>query len=225
MSGALSILAQRRNGLARVCRVWDIARAGMYRRRRAANLLAPPPRRPGPQGSMPDAALVEEIRAMLAAGPFHGEGYRKIWARLCHKGVPTSKERVRRLMRENALSADTGRVTPRRPRVHDGTIIPETVDAMWGTDMTATVTMQHGQVAVFVAVDDCSAECVGIHAALRGTRQEALLPVRQGVVARFGAVGEDVAAGLSLRHDPCSQYDTSPALEPPASGSGRRHAR
>jgi transposase InsO family protein len=113
---------------------------------------------------------------------------------------------LHRLTRENTLSADTSRVTPRGPRVHDGTIVPEAVDAMWGTDMTATVTMQHGQVAVFVAVDPCSAECVGIHAALRGTRHEALEPVRQGVAARFGVIGEDVAAGLSLRHDHGSQY-------------------
>ena len=77
---------------------------------------------------------------------------------------------------------------------------------MWGTDMTATVTVQHGQVAVFVAGDHCSAECVGIHAALEGTRHEALEPVRQGVKARFGAIGKDVAAGLSLRHDHGSQY-------------------
>jgi hypothetical protein len=30
---------------------------------------------------MPDQALVEAIRKLLAASPFHGEGYRKIWAR------------------------------------------------------------------------------------------------------------------------------------------------
>jgi len=109
-------------------------------------------------------------------------------------------------MRENALSADTGRATPRGPQAHDGTIIPETIDAMWGTDMTAAVTRQHGQVAVFIAVDHCSAECVGIHAARHGTRFEALEPVRQGVTARFGAVGKQVARGLSLRHDHGSQY-------------------
>ena len=98
------------------------------------------------------------------------------------------------------------RLTPRGPRNHDGTIIPDTIDAMWGTDMTASVTTEQGQVAVFVAVDHCSAECVGIHAALHATRHEALEPVRQGVKAHFGAIGEGVAAGLSLRHDHGSQY-------------------
>ena len=106
---------------------------------------------------MDDAGLVTAIRRVLADSPFHGEGYRKVWARLRHAGLRTSKERVRRLMPENALSA-AGRVgRPHGPRTHDGTIIPERVDAMWGTDMTATFTVEHGQVAVFVAVDHCSA--------------------------------------------------------------------
>jgi hypothetical protein len=58
---------------------------------------------------MPDAALVEAIRQTLAESPFHGEGYRKVWARLRHAGLRTSKERVRRVMRENGLQAATGR--------------------------------------------------------------------------------------------------------------------
>jgi hypothetical protein len=66
--------------------------------------------------------------------------------------------------------------------------------------MTATVTVQHGQVAVFVPVDHYSAKCVGIHAALEGTRHEALEPVRQGVKARFGAIGQvDTRKNLPLR--------------------------
>ena len=114
-------------------------------------------------------------------------------------------------MRENGLSAASRVGRPRGPRNHDGTIIPETVDAMWGTDMTAAFTTEHGQVAVFVAVDHCSAECTGIHAALRGTRHEALEPIRQGVVERFGGVAEGAAQGLSVRHDHGSQY-MSPRL-------------
>ena len=74
------------------------------------------------------------------------------------------------------------------------------------SDMTTAFTTEHGQVAVFVAIDHCSAECVGLHAARRGTRFEALEPVRQGVVERFGGVETDAAQGLSLRHDHGSQY-------------------
>src|SRR5262249_49783032 len=63
-----------------------------------------------------------------------------------------------------------------------------------------------GQAAIFIAVDHCSAECVGIHAATEGTRFEALEPIRQGVRAHFGAFGKDITHGLSLRHDHGSQY-------------------
>jgi putative transposase len=170
--------------VARVCRVWGASRSRLYRER-MASLPSAPRRRPGP---MPDAALVEAIRQALAESPFHGEGYRKVWAQLRHAGLRTSRERVRRLMRENGLQAANRPGRPRGPRTHDGTIIPETIDTMWGTDMTAGFTVEQGQVAVFVAVDHCSAECVGIHAALHGTRHEALEPVRQGVAERFGRV-------------------------------------
>ena len=42
-----------------------------------------------------------------------------------------------------------------------------------------------GQVCVFVAVDHCTAECIGIHASLSGNRFEALEPLRQGVREHF----------------------------------------
>jgi len=104
-----------------------------------------------------------------------------------------------------ACSPPRASVRPRGPRNHDGTIIPETVDTMWGTDLTTTITGE-GQVAVFVAVDHCSAECVGLHAARRATRFEALEPIRQAVRRHFGAFGQDIARGLAVRHDPGSQY-------------------
>jgi transposase InsO family protein len=206
MSTVISISTRRRYGVARICRVWGLARAGVYRSRRAAAVPSVPRRRPGPEGPMPDTALVEAIRQVLTTSPFHGEGYRKVWARLRHQGLRTSRERVRRLMRENGLQATPRIGSPRGPRNHDGTIIPEDIDTMWGTDMTAAFTVEQGQAAVFIAVDHCSAECVGIHAALHGTRHEALEPIRQGVTEHFGGVEKDAASGLGIRHDHGSQY-------------------
>ncbi len=190
-------------GLARVCRVWRAARSSVYRHRTPPREM--PPRRPGPVGPMPDAALVEAIRGVLAAIPFHGEGHRKVWARLRHAGVRTSKRRVLRLMGAHGLLAPARVGSPRGPRSHDGTIIPGAVDVLWGTDLTTTWTGE-GRAAVFVAIDHCSAECVGLHAALRATRFEALEPIRQGVRRCFGAFGKDVARGLAVRHDHGSQY-------------------
>ena len=203
MSRALSPGIGKPYGLARVCRVWRAARSTVYRHRAPPREV--PPRRPGPVGPMPDADLAAAIRAVLAASPFHGEGHRKVWARLRHAGVRTSKRRVLRLMGAHDLLAPSRVGSPRGPRNHDGTIIPDAVDIMWGTDLTTTWTGE-GQAAVFVAIDHCSAECVGLHAALRATRFEALEPIRQGVRRCFGAFGEDVARGLAVRHDHGSQY-------------------
>jgi putative transposase len=203
MSQTVSPSAGRPYGLARVCRVWRAARATVYRHRAPARQV--PPRRPGPVGPMPDVALVEAIRGALAASPFHGEGHRKVWARLRHAGLRTSRRRVLRLMREHGLLAPSRVGSPRGPRSHDGTIIPEAVDEMWGTDLTTTITGE-GQAAVFVAVDHFSAECVGLHAALRATRFEALEPIRQGVRRHFGGFAQGIAAGLAIRHDHGSQY-------------------
>jgi transposase InsO family protein len=203
MSRAVSPVSGRPYGLTAVCRAWRLARSTVYRRREPPRAAAP--RRRGPVGPMPDADLLEAIRAVLAASPFHGEGHRKVWARLRHGGVRTSRRRVLRLMRENDLLAPSRSGSPRGPRTHDGTIIPETIDTMWGTDLTTTITGE-GQAAVFVAVDHCSAECVGIHAAHHATRFEALEPLRQGVRRHFGGFAKGVARGLAIRHDHGSQY-------------------
>ena len=94
---------------------------------------------------MPDAGLVAVIRGVLLASPFHGEGTRKVWARLRHGGLRSSKERVRRLMRENGLLAATRTGCPTGPRNHDGTIIPEAVDTMWDEPCRAMGPSDHGE--------------------------------------------------------------------------------
>src|SRR5262245_19912805 len=77
---------------------------------------------------------------------------------------------------------------------------------MWGTDATTTVRPGECQVFVFVAVDHCTAECVGIHASVSGHRFEALEPIRQGVCEHFGGFDRGIAAGLAIRHDHGSAY-------------------
>src|SRR5437870_11763814 len=83
-----------------------LSRATLYRQRVRARATRPAtPKRPGPQGAASDADLVAAIRKVLANSPFHGEGYRKIWARLRLAGLRTAKRRVLRLCRENGLLA------------------------------------------------------------------------------------------------------------------------
>ncbi|MCC7104769.1 MAG: DDE-type integrase/transposase/recombinase [Chloroflexi bacterium] len=76
---------------------------------------------------------------------------------------------------------------------------------MWGIDATAAWTAE-GTATVFIAIDHFTAECVGIHAARRGTRFEALEPLQEGIRAHFDGYREGVAAGLALRHDRGSQF-------------------
>ena len=202
MSRAVSPSVDRVYGLVRVARCWNVSRATVYRHRQAPIV---PKRRPGPVGPCDDATLLEHIKKAIAESRFTGEGYRKIWARLRFSGVRSSPGRVRRLMRENGLLAPH-RLRKRPDKAHDGTITTEAVDVLWGTDMTQSVTLAEGVAHVFVAVDHCNSECVGIHADKSANRFHALEPVRQGVRRHFGAIGKNMAAGLMLRHDHGPNY-------------------
>ncbi|MGH9487521.1 MAG: transposase [Terriglobales bacterium] len=172
-------------------------------RQRARRVLSL--RRRGPKPRWNDEQLLAAIQALIAASPFHGEGYRKLWAPLRAGQVRTSPGRVLRLMRAAQLLSPH-RLPQAPPRQHAGVITTTEPNLMWGTDMTLTATTDEGQVCVFAAIEHFNSECVGIHASKRGDRFEALEPLRQGVREQFGAFGAGVAAGLNLRHDHGSQY-------------------
>jgi hypothetical protein len=98
MSGARSPSTGRRYSRTLLCSALRVPRSSVY--------AAPAPARPpgptgqrGPKTVHADAALVIAIREILANSPFHGEGYRKVRARLVHRGRPVSGKRVLRLMR------------------------------------------------------------------------------------------------------------------------------
>jgi len=160
----------------------------------------------GPKPLVPDSDLLTAIREVLTDPPFMGEGYRKVHARLRYRGIHADVERIRLLMREHDLQAPG---KPRRilgPRTHDGTIITLAPDEMWGTDATATMLVDGQQATIFGIYDHCTCELLGIHAALRADRFEAIVPLHQACRASFGGVGKAIAAGLKLRHDNGSQF-------------------
>lgn len=209
MSRAISPSSARPFSLVRVCRLSGVPRATAQAHRALAQVpaeLRPVRRRPGPVGACTDDELALAIRWEIAASPWHGEGYRKIWARLRFRGIRTGRDRVLRIMREQQL------LSPQRAPglvakwLHDGTITTDTPDEMWGTDMTETITLVDGRAYVFISVDHCTGELIGVHAARNPNRWEALEPVRQGVREKFGRFMPGVATGLSLRHDHGTQY-------------------
>ena len=160
----------------------------------------------GPKPLVPDSDLLLAIREVLTDPPFMGEGYRKVHARLRYRGTRADVERIRLLMREHDLQAPG---KPRRtlgPRTHDGTITTMVPDEMWGTDATATMLLDGQQATIFGIYDHCTCELLGIHAALKADRYEAIVPLHQACRASFGGVGKAIADGLKLRHDNGSQF-------------------
>jgi len=192
-------------GIQRVCRVWEQARSTFYAQQARTAELTPPARQ-GPKPAVPDDALLALIRADLAASPFSGEGHRKVWARLHFvQGLRVARKRVLRLMREHQL------LSPHRSRqgtpvVHDGTIVTDAPNVLWGTDGAKVFTLDEGWVWTFVAVEHWNAECVGWHVAKHGNAYAALEPLAQGVTQLYGGVGADLARGLAVRLDHGTQY-------------------
>lgn len=243
MSQAISPSGKKPYGLTRVCRVWRIARSTVYDRReqavRAAGGHVPAKRGPK-ENILTDEELLERIRKAIEDSPWVGEGYRKVWARLRLNGVRTSPRRVLRLMRENDLLAPTRLGNARGPKAHDGTIVTEMPDKMWGTDATSALTGE-GNAGIFFVTDHCTTECLGIYAAVGGNRFDALEAVRQAVRATRGGFEEGIAEGTSLRHDHGSQFishayqdelrflgiESSPAFvrEPEGNGCAERFVR
>jgi len=194
----------RPTALVSVCNELRIPRSTVYAQRDGGG--SEPLQKRGPKPLVPDSDLLIAIREVLTDPPFMGEGYRKVHARLRYRGIHADVERIRLLMREHDLQAPG---KPRRilgPRTHDGTIITLAPDEMWGTDATATMLLDGQQATIFGIYDHCTCELLGIHAALKADRYEAIVPLHQACRASFGGVGKALATGLKLRHDNGSQF-------------------
>jgi transposase InsO family protein len=163
-------------------------------------------RRRGPKPKISDKDLLAAILADLEASPFEGEGYRKVWARLrMQQGIRVSRTRVRVLMRDNNLLSPH-RARRRDGRTHDGTIITDAPNVMWGTDGVRVFTLEDGWGWIFPAVDHWNAECVGWHVCKKGDRFAALEPIKMGLARLYGSTSAGAARGLSLRMDHGTQY-------------------
>ena len=187
MSCAVSPSVKRPYGVVRVCEEWGVSRSTIYSRRSEKD----PPRKRGPKTKQSDEEVMVAMREVLEESPFTGEGHRKVRGLLRGKRkIRIGRPRCLRLMREAELQPAPVSRRTLGPRHHDGRITTDRPDEMWGTDATGTFTLEEGLVTVFIAVDHCTSECVGIHAAKYATRFEALEVIRQGVRRNFGGFGE-----------------------------------
>ena len=193
-------------GLERVCAVWGVPRLSFYaEQRKAVDPTKPAARRRGPKPKISDENLLAAIAADLEASPFEGEGFRKVWARLrVQQGIRVSRTRLRVLMRDNNLLSPH-RARRRDARSHDGTIITDAPNVMWGTDGVRVFTLEDGWGWIFPAVDHWNAECVGWHVCKKGDRFAALEPIKMGLARLYGSAA-GAARGLALRMDHGTQY-------------------
>ena len=178
MSETTSAATGRCFGIQRVCQVWERSRSALYARRaRAHHRVGAVPARRGPRPRQSDAQLLATIRADLARSPFHGEGHRKVHARLrILDGIRVARTRVLRVMRAHGL------LSPHRGRqgtakTHDGRVITQAPNVMWGTDGVRVFTLDDGWGWIFAAVEHWNAECMGVarvqsREPLRGTRSD-----------------------------------------------------
>jgi transposase InsO family protein len=205
MKAARSPSTGRRYPLTMICQIWHVARSTVYATAGAPARLVLVRKR-GPKPVVSDEVLMAAIRDVLAVTPFHGEGYRKVRARLAHRGLAVSGKRVLRLMRQHQLLAPRRLGPPNGDPSHAGTIVTSRPNQMWGTDATRFYTEQEGWCWFFGAIDHYSADIVGWHVAKIGDRWAALEPLREGMRELFGGARKDAARGLQIRCDWGPQY-------------------
>ena len=194
MSQTVSPSTSRCYGLARVgARVECFARRGVSLSQ--GNAIACDARRRGPTGPCPDAELADHIRREIEASDSRRRLSQNMGATADCRGSLEPSPRAPGDGRERLVRPH--RVGRNQERTHDGTIVTDKVNEMWGTDMSQTVTLEEGRAYVFVAVEHANSEIVGIHAARSANRFEALEPVRQGVHRCFGSIAPGVACGLT----------------------------
>jgi transposase InsO family protein len=120
-------------------------------------------------------------------------------------GFRVGKERIRRLMGvQNMLLKGPGGTGS--ARLHDGRIIEDEPNKTWATDGKKFFTQKDGWCWFFGVIDHFNDEILSWHISKSGDRHEAMRPVADAVVSRFGSFVKEVAQGLRLRTDCGSQY-------------------
>jgi transposase InsO family protein len=199
----------RRFPLGLLCQVVGVPRSSFYEYQRAQRQARRERKKRGPKMQADDKRLLELIREVLQRSPFHTEGTKKVHRRLrAWFNVRASRARVNRLMREAGLLSPQRFEADRSQKLHEGTLIPENIDLLWGTDGTQ-FGMANGRLLwLFAVIDHYSCEVLGWHIIEvgQGDAWAALEPVKQALRKRRGALLQKAGVGISIRHDWGPQY-------------------
>ena len=206
MSQTISPSTGKLYGLKRVCELWAIARSSFYSKKKKST------DKRGPKPQIQEDKLLGMIQDDIKRSPFKGEGHRKIHARLKRKGAKVGRNRVLNVMGGNQLLSPNRRPY-RAPNPHDGKIITDAPNIMWGSDGTKVATVEDGWVWVFSVAEHWNTECLGWHVCKVGDRFAALEPISQAVKKVYGCLSRGIAKGLKLRIDNGSQYTSDYFLQ------------
>lgn len=205
MSRQTSPSAGRAYPLAMACAVLGACRSTVYAQGAEQGSA---PRKRGPKTVVADEQLLSAIGEVLAENAFHGEGHKKVHARLRHGRwrMRVGRQRVLRLMRAHGLLAPVRRRHQHGSKAHDGRIVTDRPNELWGADATTFWTEANGLCWFFGVIDHFNSECVGHQVIKRGDRWAAIKSVRSAARTACGTFGPRCAQGVGLRHDWGPQY-------------------
>src|SRR5215469_4595023 len=174
-----------------------ISRSSLYYRKR-------------PRGSRADRTYDEQI--VMACGEKLAYGYRRVaWWLQRKKGMPVSRKRVLRVMRERSLLVRSRRLRARRKKEW-GRVEAAQPNQIWQSDMTkiwAGPTV--GWAYLVSVIDCCTREIVGWNLSHRCRTAEALAAVEQAVLERLPAGSRET--NLTLTTDNGTQFTSSRFME------------
>ena len=207
MIGAISPAVNKKYPDRMILKIANISSASWYGKPASKNKGF----KPGPKPIVSDDKLLDEINKEIQDPVFHSEGYKKVHARIRNRQIICGKNRVHKLMSENNLLVSNRAVNNGSSREHDGTIITDLPNKMWGTDGKYFHTKKEGQCWFFSVIDHFNDEILGWHIVKKGDRFAAMEPVRQAVKKEYGSVEQNICQniGLFLRSDHGSQYDSN----------------
>ena len=164
--------------------------------------------KPGPLPTFSDRQVLKGVRALLHEPVFYGEGYKKLCKRLrTEKGIIVGKERLRRIMSAHDLLCGQRNEPNGSSRTHDGTILTQTPNKLWGYDIKEWRTA-NGKIWMFSIMDHFNSEVISWGTTIHATQDVAMDVLRAAVRKRFSAITKGVCEGIELylRTDYGSQF-------------------
>jgi transposase InsO family protein len=203
MSDRISPQTKLKYGIEMTCKVWKFPRSTFYHSRK--RILEPREKR-GRLPSISDDDLIQEIKEDIKNSHFHGEGHKKIHARLRRfRGIKVGRNRILNLMRRHKMLSPY-RYQQREAKLHNGRITTDDPNIMWGTDAAKVYTLEDGWIWFFGVIEHWNGECLGWHVAKKGNRFAAIESLTQAIERVFTDNSNGICRGLKLRIDHGSQF-------------------